>query len=119
MTTICSSDAPGSVAMVHAVSTLVSSGTLSCSVKVIFSPAPSRSRSAKPSSWLTVICGMLLQAALRLELAVAGHGHDIDDHGGAELLRPGVGVEQAGAIGSRMAAAAGNEGAVDDRPPCL
>ena len=27
---------------------------------VTFSPAPSRSRRAKPSSWLTVICGMFL-----------------------------------------------------------
>ncbi len=54
------------------------------------------------------------ESAFWLELAVAGDCHNVDDHGGAEFLRPGVRIEQAGAIGSRMAAAAGNEGAVDD-----
>ena len=36
------------------------------------------------------------------------------DHGGAKLPRARVGVEQAGAVGGRMAAAARHEGAVDD-----
>src|SRR5207245_10540243 len=40
--------------------------------------------------------------------------HYVDDHGGAKFLRPGIRIEQSGAIGSRMAPAAGNEGAVDD-----
>ena len=52
--------------------------------------------------------------AFGVELAVAGHRHDVDDHRGAGLGGQRVGVEDAGAVAGRVAAAARDEGAVDD-----
>ena len=40
------------------------------------------------------------ESAFWLELAVTRDCHYVDDHGSAKVLRPGVRVEQAGAIGS-------------------
>ena len=53
-------------------------------------------------------------AAFRLELTVAGHRHDVDDHGGALCGGPRVRVEQAGAVGGGVRTAAGHEGGIDD-----
>src|SRR5262245_29619280 len=54
------------------------------------------------------------ETAFWLELAVAGNCHYVDDHGGAQFLSAGVRVEQAGAIGSRMATAARDESTINN-----
>ena len=57
MTTICSSDTPGSVATVYSVAMSRGSSASSRNESSTVSPAASRSLSANPSSMLRVKCG--------------------------------------------------------------
>ena len=56
----------------------------------------------------------LAQAALGLKLPVAGHPHHVHHHRRTQGDRPGIGVEEPGAVAGGVTASARDEDAVDD-----